>query len=205
MAPESCLFTREVKHIFYLGGDSYPTDAGVETLIADAFGSFFNLKVVRQSDLLIGCSDDWRAIPSRVAHLRDHLDGLVGHALLIGRSSGARVVSMLANHPSVGAVICLAYPFQHPYEGVDVERYKHLPATVTPMMIIQGFNDPYGGEGLVSKYQLPDSIQVKYVDTNHEMMLAPEAWDEVVASMMAFSKSALQLQLPSSHVTQRPA
>ena len=58
-------------------------------------------------------------------------------------------------------------PFKHPDSQDEPERYQHLANLQTPMLIIQGVHDEYGGLGIEDHYPLSENIQISYFDTNH--------------------------------------
>jgi predicted alpha/beta-hydrolase family hydrolase len=92
--------------------------------------------------------------------------------VLIGRSSGARVVTLFAAKRPVAAVVCVAYPFKNPKHVLEVERFAHLATLATPTLIIQGSEDVYGGVELTENYALSPSIRLEFIDAGHEFVLA---------------------------------
>jgi predicted alpha/beta-hydrolase family hydrolase len=90
-------------------------------------------------------------------------DGLV----IGGKSMGGRIASLLADEAGVAGLICLGYPF-HPVGKPDHLRVKHLQTIKTPMLIIQGERDPFGGRREVAAYKLSPAIRVKWAaDGDH--------------------------------------
>jgi len=116
--------------------------------------------------------------------------------VLIGRSSGARVVTKVAANPAysprIAAVVALGYPFRHPARGLEPERYIHLHLLRAPCLIVQGTEDNYGGRDVVASYALPDRICVQFVETNHQLELPPGEWDAIGASIRRFVSGVLE-------------
>ena len=88
--------------------------------------------------------------------------------VLLSRSSGGRISSLIANELNLNHIVCLGYPFKHPDMADEPERYKHIADLKTPMLIIQGVNDPYGGLDVQEKYPLSKIIEIHFVDTDHD-------------------------------------
>ena len=73
------------------------------------------------------------SVQQRIETLLKKINSLSAPVVLIGRSSGARVVSACAaNTNQVVAVICLAYPFKHPNKPIEENRYIHLDSITVP-------------------------------------------------------------------------
>ncbi len=107
-------------------------------------------------------------------------------SILIGRSSGARVATLLAARRPLRAVICLAYPFRHPRQPPEPARYAHLADLRTPTLILQGTRDPYGGREVAQTYALSPAITLCFLRACHKFELTPEGWDRVAARILAF-------------------
>lgn len=88
--------------------------------------------------------------------------------VLLGRSSGARIASLIADELGIEKVIAIGYPFKNPKLPDEPERYLHLATLKTPMKIIQGVRDEYGGIEISSKYELSPAISLEFVDTDHD-------------------------------------
>lgn len=97
--------------------------------------------------------------------------------IIISRSSGGRVSSLIADELKIKHIICLGYPFQNPDNGVEPERYLHLQNIKTPMLIIQGTKDEYGGSEIEKKYKLSPSVKLFFVETNHNFIIEDSTWD----------------------------
>ncbi len=111
----------------YLAGDSFPDDVGVELALAPRLSPHLG-GWIGQAALAGGEAFD-PVIPTRAMQLEAALAGLPhpDRAVLIGRSSGARVVTEVAMRRRVLAVICLGYPFRRPGAPPEPERVAHLP------------------------------------------------------------------------------
>jgi uncharacterized protein len=94
---------------------------------------------------------------------------------ILGRSTGARITSLVADQLAVAGIICIGYPFKNPDGGDEPARYKHLEFLKTPCLLLQGEKDPYGGSGLDKKYKLSETIILKFMDVDHDFILTEEA------------------------------
>ncbi len=99
--------------------------------------------------------------------------------IIISRSSGGRVSSLIADDLNIKHIICLGYPFQNPENGVEPERYLHLENLKTPMLIIQGIHDEYGGLEVKEKYKLSSNISLYFVDADHGFNVDTNTWNEI--------------------------
>ena len=91
--------------------------------------------------------------------------------MILSRSAGGRVSSLIADDLNIKQLICLGYPFKHPQMGDEPERYQHLATLKTPMLIIQGTQDEYGGADCQQRYPMSPAVEVWFVDTNHNFDL----------------------------------
>ncbi len=91
-----------------------------------------------------------------------------GPVCLIGHSAGAIAATRVANHPRVGAVMCLGYAFRHPERLPQCYRTNHLPGVTRPLLIVQGVADQYGPEPERFVQFLPSQYQLVRVDTDHD-------------------------------------
>lgn len=105
---------------------------------------------------------------------------------LFARSAGGRTATMAADEIGAHRVICIGYPFKHPAEPDDRARYAHLSSVTTPLLILQGVRDEYGGAEILTKYQFGPNTQIELVDTNHNFDLPEDRWTQVLARMDAF-------------------
>lgn len=110
--------------------------------------------------------------------------------VLIGRSSGARVVTQAAANPAVSqqvaAVVVLGYPFRNPRRGYELDRILHLYRLGRPCLIVQGTDDEYGGPRSVAAYHLPASIDVRFFPTDHRLEPPDEVWVDIAACIRGF-------------------
>ena len=106
--------------------------------------------------------------------------GIAAETIILSRSSGGRVSSLIADQLGLKHVICLGYPFKHPDHGDEPERYAHLAQLKTPMLIIQGVNDEYGGLEIEHKYVLSEKIEVCFLNTNHNFDISDAMAYELV-------------------------
>jgi hypothetical protein len=90
---------------------------------------------------------------------------------LIGRSAGAIVATMVSlNHP-IHKIIALGYPFKHPDCEEENHRFAHLINVKTPMLIIQGLQDVYGGKEILEKYHFNVNTKIVFEDIDHDFEL----------------------------------
>jgi hypothetical protein len=106
--------------------------------------------------------------------------------VLIGRSAGARVASLVADGLLIYRVICLGYPFENPDAKPELERVKHLEHVQTPMLILQGVRDNYGGADVTTRYRFSPDTVVEIVDTDHAFNLREDQWLAVLHRMDEF-------------------
>ena len=93
---------------------------------------------------------------------------------LIGRSAGAIVATMVSlNHP-IHKIIALGYPFKHPDNEEEAYRHEHLNQVKTPMLIIQGLQDIYGGKEIEKKYHFNSNTTIVFEDIDHDFELTEE-------------------------------
>ena len=71
--------------------------------------------------------------------IRKH--GGAKRTIVLARSSGGRVASLIADELNLKQIVCLGYPFKHPEQDDEPARYAHLAQLKTPMLIIQGIRD----------------------------------------------------------------
>nr|WP_290696812.1 alpha/beta fold hydrolase [Halomonas sp. UBA3074] len=85
-----------------------------------------------------------------------------------GKSMGGRVATLLASQQTCPGVVVAGYPF-HPTKAPDKLRLDHWPATVCPMLILQGERDPFGNREEVESYTLPANAQLAWLkDGDHD-------------------------------------
>lgn len=110
-------------------------------------------------------------VASRIKELSKNYEVYV-----ISRSSGGRVASLIADSVTLKHIICLGYPFQNPENGIEPERYTHLPELSTPFLIIQGRNDVYGGGEILRKYTFNSNTSIFLMDTDHGFNMEKQQW-----------------------------
>lgn len=122
------------------------------------------------------------AIPYRVRALDEVLDfiGREKEIVMITRSAGGRIASLLADRRRISRLVCLGYPFQHPVRGPEPARVSHLEHLRTPFLIIQGRHDSYGGPEVEGKYRFNPNTTIEWVDATHDFSLPPSEWQRVV-------------------------
>ncbi|MFZ2989906.1 alpha/beta family hydrolase [Ideonella sp.] len=106
--------------------------------------------------------------------------GVAARTIVISRSSGGRVASLIADQMGLKQLVCLGYPFRRPGHGDEPERYSHLASLQTPMLIIQGKHDAYGGLGIEQEYVFSDKIECVFIDTDHNFDLTEAMAHELV-------------------------
>ncbi len=110
---------------------------------------------------------------------------------ILGRSSGARIATLVADQLAVAGLICIGYPFRNPDGGDEPARYRHLESLKTPCLLLQGEKDPYGGLGLNEKYKLSESISLKFMNVDHDFILTEEARIEFTEIVDRFIREKL--------------
>jgi hypothetical protein len=106
--------------------------------------------------------------------------------IILSRSAGGRFASRIADELKLNRIICLSYPFKHPNENDQPDRYSHLKDIETPMLIIQGTKDEYGGLGLELKYELSSNIELFFIEANHDFNISIEEWEKVLLKINSF-------------------
>ena len=175
--------------LIYLGGDSYPDEADCEKQLAWVLATSNSFAFISQSSVLTDkdlMSGDWRPIPHRLNQLEVLVNEIDDEVILIGRSSGARVATLFACYHKVSAVICLGYPFQAPDQDPDEDRFRHLADIKVPTLVIQGVRDNYGGCEVVDRYKLSKSVELCFINVDHEFDLSSPALEEVINKVRLF-------------------
>ena len=172
---------------FYQAGDSYPTDCQAEAALCERLRPVLPRLLTQEQVLAAARQPGFRAgIPERLAILRT----LVGDArdtVLIGRSSGCRVATMLAAEQPQSAVVCIGYPFRRSGRVLEPQRFAHLAAITTPTLILQGATDVYGGVAVTETYGLSPAVRVAVLEgVTHEFGLSATDWDAVARLILGF-------------------
>jgi pimeloyl-ACP methyl ester carboxylesterase len=176
---------------FFLSGDTFPEDSYVESALAARIGPAFSSWIgQREICAWTGGREGWGDYAKRLAQFEQIAPtcGNLENAVLIGRSSGARVVTLYAHRRTAGAVVCLGYPFRPPNKEPEPDRYAHLARIGVPTLILQGLHDAYGGANIVADYPLSPNVTVQFLDTNHQFPLPPQTWDEIGRIVLGFCR-----------------
>ena len=110
--------------------------------------------------------------------IRKHGDAT--RTIVLARSSGGRVASLIADELGLKQIVCLGYPFKHPEQGDDPARYTHLAKLQTPMLIMQGIHDEYGGIEIQTRYELSNNITLLFLNTDHNFTMDDGMEQEIV-------------------------
>ncbi|MDR3529246.1 MAG: hypothetical protein P4L90_01625 [Rhodopila sp.] len=183
--------------VFFLAGDSYPGNPHIEDALRARLAPTFSAWIGQAEILAQTGEPTFRTDVTRRLRLLDQIvpAGEAGRrVVLIGRSSGARVISLLAAQRDVAAVICLGYPFRCPNRVLEPERFKHLADLAVPTLIVQGVDDQYGGIDLTENYALSPSINLMFVQAEHEFHISSDEWDAIARSILAFCGRAPEQQ-----------
>jgi pimeloyl-ACP methyl ester carboxylesterase len=177
--------------VFYLGGDSFPADRGLEDALRALLTADQVMFVSHQDlrDFAAKAGLDW-SFESRLAVLESAVAGMCTDRdiVLIGRSSGARIMALFASRRPVTTVVCVAYPFKNPKLVLEPERFAHLATLTTPTLIIQGIHDPYGGVDVTENYRLSPSIRLEFVNGTHEFVIDTPQCAHVPHLIRAFAR-----------------
>ena len=149
-----------------------------------------------QIEALVGAPRDAEDVAMRVALLDRAINQMAAgrEVLLVGRSTGARVATRMAERRAIAATICLAYPFKNPHLVLEPERFAHLATLATPTLILQGSHDRYGGLDVAENYRLSPAITLRFFRGDHEFDLAAPACAHLHGLMRAFLQGR---ELPS--------
>ncbi|GAA1886242.1 alpha/beta family hydrolase [Lapillicoccus jejuensis] len=96
----------------------------------------------------------WVPVVTALTRGRGRMARVPGPLLLGGRSAGARVACRTAAALGADAVLCLSFPL-HPPGRPDRSRAGELALVVdagTPVLVVQGERDPFGGPDDVAPY-----------------------------------------------------
>lgn len=128
-----------------------------------------------------------RTVENRCASLTHTVRSLApqGELIFFARSSGGRVASLVADALPVARIVCLGYPFRHPEAGDEPARYRHLATLRTPMLIVQGRHDVYGGAEVAQRYPLSPQVRLRVVEADHDFRLDAAQADQIVALIEA--------------------
>ena len=127
-----------------------------------------------------------QAIDIRCNYLEQRIRklGIADCVTVISRSSGGRISSLIADKMALKQIICLGYPFKHPEQPDEPERYLHLATINTPMLIIQGAQDEYGGLDVPERYLLSPQVELSFFDTDHNFNIDDQTADSIVEKII---------------------
>ena len=118
------------------------------------------------------------SLEKRISEFNDQYD-----LIILSRSSGGVISSLLADKLAINQLICISYPFENPDNGVEPYRFEHLQYLETPFLIFQGINDEYGGVEVTEKYKLANCIELHFVGADHNFDLTKENWQPVLSKI----------------------
>ncbi|MBM3566672.1 MAG: alpha/beta hydrolase [Alphaproteobacteria bacterium] len=113
--------------------------------------------------------------PDRMPVLLDCFRAAIGQAgarsfVLAGKSMGGRAASLIADETGAAALVAFGFPFHPPGKPRDPARVRHLARLKTPMLIVQGERDSFGGRAEVAAMALSPAIRIHWVpDGNHDL------------------------------------
>jgi hypothetical protein len=127
-------------------------------------------------------------ISLRVEKLSKRLHKIPSHTeiTLIGRSAGAIVATLVSLKHPIDKIIALGYPFKHPDLDDEAYRYEHLKHVKTPMLVIQGLQDVYGGKEIETKYLFNVHTKLVFEDINHDFELTEENRIQILGTIENF-------------------
>jgi pimeloyl-ACP methyl ester carboxylesterase len=169
----------------FLGGDSWPKDEHAARHLRRVIHPMLAEDALSQADLN-GDGPHMRDIAARVAGLAAAVGRDAGRTVLFGRSSGGRIATLFARRHGAAAVVCLGYPFRAPGGPDEPERHAHLADLRVPTLIVQGRDDPYGGEVLARACARSPFIALHMVEGGHEFGMDEAAWQAVGRRVQLF-------------------
>ena len=173
----------------YLAGDGYPKCARIEAVVREHCAPLFGTWLGHQ-DIARMCRFDGKigTVSLRADRLARLIEARheVQSIVLFGRSSGARVSTLVSERTGAAAVVCLGYPFRHPKRDREPERVAHLVNITTPTLIVQGRSDEYGGEADLGTYELSPAVQTRVVDGGHDLRLSRAEWAQTCKAIHQF-------------------
>lgn len=105
---------------------------------------------------------------------------------LIGRSAGAIVATMVSIQHPIHKIVALGYPFKHPDNEEEAYRHEHLKHVKTPMLLIQGLQDVYGGKEIEKKYLFNANTKIVFEDIDHDFELSEENRIQILRNIENF-------------------
>jgi predicted alpha/beta-hydrolase family hydrolase len=116
-----------------------------------------------------------RRMPDRMPVLQDTLRAVVGEhgrgpLVLVGKSMGGRVATMLADELGATACVVFGYPFHPPGKPLQM-RTAHLATLRTRTLLLQGDRDEFGNREEVASYALSPAITLEwFADGDHSLV-----------------------------------
>lgn len=116
-----------------------------------------------------------KRVPDRMPVLQQTLRTVVaeharGPVVLMGKSMGGRVATMVADALGARGVVVFGYPFHPPGKPLQL-RTAHLADLRTPTLILQGERDEFGTRDEVASYALAPAVAVEwFVDGDHSLV-----------------------------------
>lgn len=104
--------------------------------------------------------------------------------VVLSRSSGGRVASLIADQFRIRQLICMGYPFRNPSHGDEPSRYTHLAHLRTPFLILQGTRDIYGHVGDLEHIPLSDQVRIVSVQTGHDFEMSDAQFQETLELLL---------------------
>ncbi len=165
----------------YLAGNSYPHDSALEERVTHFLSARLGISTYPQSSLIPPPEQvtvDPLDPAVRLETLATLIDSIDEPVILIGRSSGGRIITQFAEKHSekIAACICFGFPFQSPGQPPEDWRTKHLQTLSLPTLIIQGTRDRYGHENLYERFSLNPRTKILHVDADHESTYSEHDW-----------------------------
>lgn len=120
------------------------------------------------------------------------------HLIVVARSASAVLASRIADSTAIDALITVGYPFRHPQRPDERWRYQHLAQLRTPLFIIQGEQDPYGGREAEALYARSSAVRLLFVEGGHELTPGTAAWTTVLQALQMLLRGTGKPPMPSS-------
>ena len=195
---DDALIARLINHFAGSGRTilRYESHAVVTTRLIDrkCFGYLpFFVRQGLKAILLLAFPARWRHYSSRyraeqnsIAYRTHSLRELIRflgpekEVVLLTRSAGGRVATMIADQARLKKVVCLGYPFKHPDHAAEPERYIHLKNLQTPLLILQGKQDAYGDYATAGCYPLGRNTRIEWIDTDHGFNMSEVEWGRIL-------------------------
>jgi dienelactone hydrolase len=175
-------------HAVFLSGNSYPADNHAHDAMYQRLARDFAYWTSQDQLLLLDRKRRLRHMDRRLSQLRRLIrnDRVASDVVLFGRSSGARLATLFPRHCKVRAVVCFSYPFHPPGADMDPARFAHLKDIETPVLIIQGEHDAYGGADIQRTYDFSPKVEIAIIDGDHDLRLGETQWDDVAGLVRRF-------------------